>query len=53
MTLEVLGKKKELYGRQRIFGGIAWGVAALFVGSFVDYFSVLSSAIIAAFFAVP
>jgi len=53
MTLELLGKNKELYGKQRIFGGIAWGIVALATGTAVQFYGINSSAYLAALFAIP
>lgn len=35
-VLEVLGSRRELYGRQRMWGAVGWGVSATLVGFFVD-----------------
>eukprot|EP01119_Soliformovum_irregulare_P021636 TRINITY_DN7246_c0_g1_i1.p1 TRINITY_DN7246_c0_g1~~TRINITY_DN7246_c0_g1_i1.p1 ORF type:complete len:455 (+),score=85.32 TRINITY_DN7246_c0_g1_i1:90-1454(+) len=35
-VLRILGKEKETYGKQRIFGAISWGLVALAIGVLVD-----------------
>ncbi len=37
-VLELLGERRALYGRQRVWGAIGWGVAAAVAGALVDRF---------------
>lgn len=39
ICFEMLGDKPQLYGRQRMWGAIGWGVVALLAGTLVDAFS--------------
>jgi MFS transporter, PPP family, 3-phenylpropionic acid transporter len=37
-VMNLLGARRELYGRQRVWGAIGWGISAAFVGVLVDRF---------------
>jgi MFS transporter, PPP family, 3-phenylpropionic acid transporter len=37
-VMDLLGERRELYGRQRVWGAIGWGVAASLAGLLVDRF---------------
>jgi PPP family 3-phenylpropionic acid transporter len=37
-VMEMLGERRELYGRQRVWGAIGWGVSAAVAGALVDRF---------------
>jgi PPP family 3-phenylpropionic acid transporter len=37
-VMELLGERRALYGRQRLWGAIGWGVAAAVAGALVDRF---------------
>lgn len=37
-VMEMLGERRELYGRQRVWGAIGWGVAAFAAGMLVERF---------------
>lgn len=37
-VMDLLGERRELYGRQRVWGAVGWGAAALLAGVLVDRF---------------
>lgn len=39
ICFHLLGKRHELYGHQRLWGAIGWGIFTLIAGSWVDYVS--------------
>lgn len=36
ICFDLLGKRHELYGRQRLWGAVGWGIFSLLAGTFVD-----------------
>ncbi|CAL4125432.1 unnamed protein product [Meganyctiphanes norvegica] len=38
-TFEILGDNRHLYGFQRLWGSLAWGIMGILYGAIVDYFS--------------
>lgn len=39
ICFDLLGKRHELYGRQRLWGAVGFGIFSLMAGSLVDYIS--------------
>ncbi|KAL5236074.1 hypothetical protein ACI65C_003484 [Semiaphis heraclei] len=39
ICFEILGDDKKSYGRQRVWGGVGWGLSSLLVGVCVDWYS--------------
>ena len=35
-VMEMLGERRELYGRQRVWGAIGWGIASAVAGALID-----------------
>jgi PPP family 3-phenylpropionic acid transporter len=42
-VMNLLGERRALYGRQRVWGSIGWGVAAALTGAVVDRFGIALS----------
>jgi MFS transporter, PPP family, 3-phenylpropionic acid transporter len=49
-VMEMLGERRELYGRQRVWGAIGWGLSALVAGALIDRYGLGLSFYIFIFF---